>query len=202
MQITSKMAVKTQQRKKQLNKHSKKYTSIKKKVSRRTRKNDLVLRGGGDDVEIYYKINFFNKIIASTSPTDSLKNIDYKKLSKMPEIKINKNGRYLIKFFYKNYKDPETQKIYASPTLGTGSLFAEHKLERTGKLTHTVKTLSINTNLLTTYQKLLKEYADLRSLVALTITIQIFNLNLNKNKVETQSTTPNLTYYFNLLPIT
>lgn len=197
------MVVKTQKLNKQRNKHRNKYTSTKKKVSRRTRKNDLVLRGGGDDVEIYYKINFFNKIMASTSPTDSLKEIDYKKLSKIPEIKINKNGRYKIMFYYKKYMDPasETQKIYASQTLGTGSLFAEHKLERTGKLTHTVKTLSINTNLLTAYQKLLKEYADLRSLVALTITIQIFNLNLNKNKVETQSTTPNLTYYFNLQPI-
>jgi len=184
------MVVKTQHRKKQFNKHSKKYTSTKKTVSRRTRKNDLVLRGGGEDVEIYYKKNFFNKIIGSTSPNEAIKEIQYKKLSKMPEIKIHKNGIYQIKFFYKDY---QTQNTVSNP----GTNFGLFELERSGTLTHTTKTISESTGGL---KKIQDNYANEQIQKSLTITVQISTGSFNKTKKIREYSSPYLTYYFNLKP--
>lgn len=190
------MVVKTKKLNKQRNKHRNKYTSTKSKVSRRTRKNDLVLRGGGDDVEIYYKKGFLNKIRASNSPNETIKEIQYKKLSEMPEIKINKNGRYKIMFYYKDYNNQSQEK---SRYYSADNIFAECELERTGTLTHTVKTLVEKTDKL---KNLLEKYASEYVQKALTITIKIYNADINKTtKAVTYQSNPNLTYYFNLKPI-
>lgn len=191
------MVVKTQKRNKQLNKqrnkHSNKYTSTKKTGSKRTRKNNLVLQGGSQDVEIYYKKNVFSKIIASTIPNDSLKDIQYKKLSKMPEIKINKNGIYRIMFYCKDY---QTQNTVSQQN--PGSLFAEYQLQRSGILTHIIKKISEKTDGL---KKILETYASINVQKALTIIVRIYNGVINKNtKVTTYEQAPNLTYYFNLKP--
>jgi hypothetical protein len=107
------MVVKT----KKLNKQRNKYTSTKRKVSRRTRKNNLVLRGGGDDVEIYYKqktgafssekiepIQLPNSYSTPKVETNNLKYINSKLVLDIPYIKAKNEGIYTFKFTIIPYK--------------------------------------------------------------------------------------------------
>lgn len=131
------MVIKTKKLNKQRNKHRNKYTSTKSKVSRRTRKNDLVLRGGGDDVEIYYKTKKGNTKVASE---DTTYEIFHETLKNLPTIKINANGKYKIMFSYIKYaidnKLPNIRPIEIITKC----------YERTGILFHSTNPISCDSN--------------------------------------------------------
>jgi hypothetical protein len=192
------MVVKTQRYNKTYARQKLVKHNTKKHVARRTSKNNLKLRGGGDDIEIYYSRNFLKggNIIASTSMGE-LKKIPYKMLSELPTIKLNRNDKYKIIFLYKDYDSNPQQQQQRSTSSGTP--FAEYELERKGMFT-TTKTNEKITKL----TDLVKLYASELKLNALTIIIKLYKGTIDKTTKTTiypSSTSPTTTYYFNLNPI-
>jgi hypothetical protein len=128
------MLVKTKKLNKQRNKHLNKYTSTKKKVSRRTRKNDLVLRGGGEDGEYFrafYENSILKKNIYAKTTESSLNKLNYLRCQELPKIELKKNGKYKIKIFTKSLDVPN-QQTQSTRTEHIGDII----MKRTGILFH------------------------------------------------------------------
>lgn len=158
--LASKMVVKTKKLNKQRNKHLNKYTSTKKTVFRRTRKNDLVLRGGGDDVEIYYKkpgLLTFGKIEGSTDSKTGLQPIKSKQLYELPYFKFKTVGSYKFILEIKNYIDVSKKNTYGQQQTSTFVPFTEYKVKHNKLLSNEKSGGNINNSILDSYIKKYKQ---------------------------------------------
>lgn len=193
------MVIKTKKLNKQRNKHRNKYTSTKSKVSRRTRKNDLVLRGGGDDVEIYYKkpgLLTFGKIEGSSDIKTGLQRIKSKQLYELPQFKFNTVGSYRFSLNIKNYdineKNKPQQNIYGRPLQTSSSTsfekFAEYKVKHNKFLSDEKSGGNIESSVLDKYVKKYKQ---------ISIYIKVYKTEI-KDKRETEKHIKDV--YFNLEP--
>jgi len=187
------MVIKTKKLNKQHNKHLNKYNSTKKKVSRRTRKNDLVLRGGSDDVKIYYKkpgLLTFGKIEGSTDTKTSLQSINSKQLYNLPYFKFSTSGQYRFILEIKNYNDDsKPQNAYGRRLPSTSfEKFAEYKVKHNKFLSNEKSGGTIESSVLDKYVKKFKQ---------ISIHIRVYKTE-KKDKKETEKHIKDI--YFNLEP--
>ena len=188
------MFVKTKKLNKQRNKQLNKYTSTKKKVSRRTRKNDLLLRGGGDDVEIYYKkpgLLTFGKIKGSTDSKTGLQSINSKQLYNLPYFKFGTSGQYRFILGIKNYYDDskiQSNRHGQRPPSTSFEKFAEYKVKHNKFLSNEKSGGTIESSVL---DKVVKKYKQIA------IHIRVYKTE-KIDKKETEKHIKDI--YFNLEP--
>jgi hypothetical protein len=170
---------------------------LNKNSNRRTRKLNKQ-SGGGDDFEIYYKMPAFSKNIYANSIglTDNnysgqLVNINYKKLSELPEVKPKTNGYFKLDFYYKAYPKAQTTQTTSE------THFATKEISRTTTLfIPTVTPGKENTN--NNMNVLINTFANGTSFVAVTIIIKISKKN---KKGDTAYLSAHEKMYFNLMPM-
>jgi hypothetical protein len=190
------MVVKTQKRKKQLNKHSKKYTSTKKTGSRRTRKNNLVLRGGSEDGEYFrafYENSILKKNIYAKTTESSLNKLNYLRCQELPKIELKKNGKYKIRISIKSLDVQNQQTQFTQKEQYIGHII----MKRSGILFHSQ---TPDNSLDEKYKTHIKTLAYENKKINFMLILKIYKISTTKNK-NTENQNASETLYIKLEPI-
>jgi hypothetical protein len=190
------MLVKTKKLNKQRNKHLNKYTSTKKKVSRRTRKNDLVLRGGGEDGEYFrafYENSILKKNIYAKTTESSLNKLNYLRCQELPKIELKKNGKYKIRISIKSLDVPNQQTQSTQKEQYIGHII----MKRAGILFHSQ---TPDNSLDEKYKTHIKTLANENKKINFMLILKIYKISTTKNK-NTENQNASETLYIKLEPI-